>query len=161
MAIKLPALHAISNLLSDRSYIYKDLQLDIAKQTVFNPTTEELTEQNDIQVSYDIKAITNSLRNLFTTQKGQRFLFPLYGLDLRKYLFEPIDDNVGQMIGSDIVRAIKVFEPRVIVKACDVTGYPDENTYHIQLQLMLPAFSTNTTINSILDVKTQSFTFLK
>jgi phage baseplate assembly protein W len=161
VAIKLPALHTLTNQLSQRSYIYKDLTLDIKNQTIFNPTTEELTVQNDIEVSYDVKAITNSLRNLFTTQKGQRFLFPLYGLDLRQYLFEPINDNVGQMIGTDIVLAIKKFEPRVLVKACDVVGYPDENTYRIQLTLMLPAFNTSTTINSILDAKTQSFTFLK
>lgn len=161
MAIKIPVLQELSNDLSTKKYIYKDLKLDVSTDFLYDPITERVTAQNDITASHNIEAISNSLRNLFTTRKGERFLFPLYGLDLRQYLFSPISEINARAIGNEIVSTVKKFEPRVAIKKCLVVAAPDDNTYEIDLIVEIPAFKTTTTINSILDVRTAKFAFTK
>lgn len=160
MAIRITPLLEVSKTLETQRYVFKDLQLDIQKDYQYNTVTEQKIDKNDLLVSFDEQAVANSLRNLFTTIPGQRFLFPLYGLDLRRYLFEPINEITARTIGEAITRAITTFEPRVNLEACNVVGYPDSNQYEIQLILELPVFKTAYTINSVLDVKTEKFTFL-
>ncbi len=160
MAIKIPILQALSKELETKSYVYKDVQLDLVKDQAFNKNIEQNLNLNDIKVSYNREAIYNSLRNLFTTQQGERFLFPLYGLDLRRFLFEPITSVTGESIGQAITYGIKAFEPRVVLKKCLVAANEDENQYNIDIIVSIPAFDDQTTISSILNVKTQRFTFL-
>lgn len=160
MAIRISPLQEVSKHLESQRYVYKDLALDIQKDFQYNTVTEQKIDKNDLLVSYDQQAIANSIRNLFTTTPGQRFLFPLYGLDLRRFLFEPINEATARTIGETITRAITTFEPRVAIEACNVIGYPDSNQYEIELILQLPVFQTSYAINSVLDIKTEKFTFI-
>ncbi len=160
MAITIATLEALSKQTEAKKYYYKDLSFDIRKERIYNPITEQNIVQNDIQISLDYSAIRNSLRNLFTTRPGERFLFPLYGLDLTKYLFESVTKTIAELIGQDISRTIKNFEPRVTLKKCLVVANEDANTYEITIILEIPSFETPETINTILDVKTQKFLFI-
>jgi len=161
MAVKIANLEKISEQLKQKAYVYKDLHLDFSKSSYYNSTLQERIEGNDIQVSYDELAIRNSLKNLFNTIPGQRFLFPLYGLDLYQYLFEPITSFNGQLIGERIATAIETYEPRAKLQRCNVVAKPDDNEYEITLIVALPLFNTTAAINTILDVKNQSFIFLE
>ena len=161
MAIRIDQLEELSNFVEKNRYIFKDIFLDIKKRTQFSSVLEENIDQNDLAVHYDKDAIFTSLRNLFTTTPGQRFLFPIYGLDLRKYLFQPINDATARSIGMEITKAIKDFEPRVELIQCNIIGKPDDNTYEIDVVVKLPVFNTVSTISSVLDVKTEKFTFIK
>lgn len=161
MAIYLDKLQSVSDFIETKRYLFKDLKLDIEKSKQFNTVIEENINANDVDVWYDKDAIFTSLRNLFTTTPGQRFLFPKYGLDLRKYLFQPINEVTGRSIGEAISFAIKRFEPRVTLKQCNVVGKPDLNQYEIDVIVELPVFNTISTISTVLDVKTEKFTFIK
>lgn len=160
MAIKIPVLERIANLYREQTYTYKDLHLDLKKASNYDAVLSRNVDQNDVKVDFDEVAIRNSLNNLFNTRQGQRFLFPLYGLDLTRYIFEAINDTNGTSLGNIIVRTIKKFEPRVSVLKCIVFPFPDDNKYEIELTLQLPTLTTTTNINSILDARTQAFTFL-
>lgn len=161
MAIRIDKLDTLSKVIEQKRHLYKDVFLDIKKKTQFSSVTESRVDQNDITVLYDKDAIFTSLRNLFTTKPGERFLFPKYGLDLRKYIFQPINQATAQAIGSQITKAIKDFEPRVELEQCNIIGKPDDNTYEIDVIVKLPVFNTVSTISSVLDVKTEKFTFIK
>lgn len=159
MAIKISNLQQISDQYQQQRYRYKDIHLDYKSSEVFSNTLNKPLEGNDIKVDYDENAIKNSLRNLFNTKPGQRFLFPLYGLDLNQYLFEIVSERCGQLIGERIVTAIQNFEPRVTVRRCDVTAMPDDNQYDITVIVSMPEFNTSVSLNSQLDVRTQTFIF--
>lgn len=161
MAIKISNLNAISEQYKQKDYYYKDLHLDFEVSNHYSPALEASVYKNDIVVSYDENAIKNSLKNLFNTKPGQRFLFPLYGLDLNQYLFEAVTEDLGQIIGERIVTAIGDFEPRVIVQSCNVIAVPDDNLYEITLVVEIPIFNSVASINSILDTKQQSFIFVE
>jgi phage baseplate assembly protein W len=159
VAIKIGKLEKIVERYSRKEYAYKDLHLDFAKSGNFDSVLQKRINENDIEVDYDSNAIKNSLRNLFTTRPGQRFLFPEYGLSLDRYLFEAITDENAQTIGETIVRSVELYEPRVTMEKCTVIPKPDDNEYDITIIIGIPLFNTTATINSLLNTKTQTFVF--
>ena len=161
MAIKISNLEAISKQYEQKTHIFKDLHLDFEKSFEFNTTLNKRIEGNDIRVDFDEMAIRNSLINLFNTKPGQRFLFPLYGLDLNQFLFEAVSEENGQIIGEKIVTSIEKYEPRVRLQRCNVVAMPDDNQYDITIIISIPILNTTSSINTVLDTKTQSFIFLE
>ena len=161
MAIKITNLEQISEQYKQKAYYYKDLHLDFEKSSTFSTTLNRKVEGNDIRVDFDESAIRNSLKNLFNTRPGQRFLFPLYGLDLNQYLFEAVSEMNGQVIGEHIVRSIQNFEPRVTLQRCNVVAMPDDNQYDITIIVEIPILNTVASINTVLDVKNESFIFVE
>ena len=161
MAIKIANLEKISQRLVKKDYLFKDLHLDFTAAGNFDSALQRKITGNDIKVSYDESAIRNSLKNLFNTKPGQRFLFPRYGLDLNQFLFEAITADNAKIIGEAIVTAIEKYEPRVRVASVDIIPMYDDNQYDITLIISMPAFNTTASINSILDTKTQTFIFVE
>lgn len=53
-----------------------------------------------------IALIKNNLRQLLLTEKGERVMLPDYGLSLRKYVFEPLDEVTYFLIKSDILKTL-------------------------------------------------------
>lgn len=160
MAIKISNLQQLSDQYATLNFVYSDLRLDITKKTNFIAAINSPIEGTDFRLDYDESAIKNSLRNLFNTRPGQRILFPEYGLDLYRLLFEPVTDSNARILGEKIVAAISLYEPRVQVKQCNVDTYPDEQQYDINLILEFPVFNTIQTLNSRLDMQSQSFIFV-
>jgi phage baseplate assembly protein W len=159
MAIKIAKLEQVSEKFKTDEFLYKDLHLDFKKSNHIIKQTNTIVEKNDIEVDYDKNAIKNSLRNLFNTRPGQRFLFPYYGLDLYQFVFEPITESNAQLIGEKIVRTIESFEQRVVVRQCNIKAKPEDNEYDITLVVEFPVFNTVVSLNSTLDIRTQSFIF--
>lgn len=161
MAIVIKSLEAIAKQLEKQDYIFKDLHLDIAPSETFELASGSTVASNDLKASYDLSAIKNSLRNLFNTKPGQRFLFPEFGLDIYQYLFEAVSDRIAERIGNSIVSGVKRYEPRVAVKQCIITPDPDNNQYLIELILDVPIFQTNFSLNMSLDTKNETFIFFE
>lgn len=160
MAIKITGLQELSDSLSKDKFLYKDLHLDYEKQTSIEYPSYKRIERSDIKMSEDVFAVINSIKNLFTTLPGQRFLFPKYGLNPHKWLFQPLSYEVGRAIGRDISEAIVDFEPRVELKLCDVFVNYDFERYEITLKLNFLEFNLTNTLEVMLDQETKSWSFL-
>jgi phage baseplate assembly protein W len=118
-------------------YTYKDLHLDISEVDIRTGPTGQAIRGKDIQVDYDLDAILNSLRNIFKTRPGERFLVPTFGCNLDRYLFQPVSDATANSIGDEIVRAVTTWEPRVTIRVVNVTGYPDIHQYDVTISLII------------------------
>lgn len=57
----------------------------------------------------DVELIRNNLRQLLSTYKGERVMLPDYGINLNRYLFEPLDELLFQEIREDIVTNISKY----------------------------------------------------
>lgn len=112
--------------------IFVDLHLDLTVDKNLSQKNE-FKNSNDILVDYDENAIRNSLRNIFSTRKGQIILNPEFGSSLEQFLFESIDDFNANIIGNTILQNISEFEPRIEVINIRITPKPDENMYKITL----------------------------
>ena len=75
-----------------QGYLYKDLFLDLDTSVYYNKQFNKSTILKDAQGLYDENAVLNSITNIFLTAPGEKILSPEFGLDLRRYLFEPISD---------------------------------------------------------------------
>lgn len=161
MAIEIPNLQQIGNSLIAGRYLYQDLHLDYELGGVFSTFSQKVNQNNDIKVDYNELAIKNSLRNLFNTLPGQRFLFPAYGLDINKHLFESVSEENGRRVAEDIISSIKKFEKRVRVNRCDVMAFEDLNKYEIDLIIEVPSLNNSFTVYTDFDIKQQSFIILQ
>tara|TARA_Y100000034_G_C6724919_1_gene320855 strand:+ start:107 stop:553 length:447 start_codon:yes stop_codon:yes gene_type:complete len=67
-----------------------------------------------------ISAIKNNIKNLLRTNKGERYLQPNLGLNLRNYLFEQYTDDLRLQIENDILDTFEFWLPFVQVRNLDV-----------------------------------------
>ena len=63
-----------------------------------------------------ITAVKNNIRNLLSTNKGERYMQPNIGLNLRKFLFEQFTDELRLQIENDILDTLDFWLPFIQVK---------------------------------------------
>jgi len=161
MAVKIKSLERNNRTISSSpDYLYKDIALDLGQRKIFIPGYDKTIPGVDLAASFDLRAIVNSLQNLFNTLPGQRFLFPEYGLDLYQFLFEPITTTNAELIGNIMLGVIQRFEPRVNVEKIRVVTDPDNYQYNITLIIGVPSLKITTNTDFIFNVKQQSIIFL-
>ena len=85
--------------------------------------------------------IKNSITNIFLTAPGQKILSPEFGLDLRRYLFEQVNDFNAFQIQDDIQNKLPDQEPRVQLEGVSVRPIPDQHEYYITLQINVPSLN--------------------
>tara|TARA_Y100000034_G_scaffold103310_1_gene128750 strand:+ start:134 stop:589 length:456 start_codon:yes stop_codon:yes gene_type:complete len=67
-----------------------------------------------------IEAIKNNIRNLVNTHQGERLMQPALGLNLKKYLFEPvISDDTILSLQKDLTETISNWLPFVVIQKID------------------------------------------
>jgi len=130
-----------SSLMAAQNYLYADLHLDLKDSYSINNLLYQNNEVKDLEVDFDVNAIINSLRNLFTTTPGEKILNPLFGLDLRKYIFEPATIEVAERMRSDIYMQVGTFEPRVKLTDVRITVYEDANEFDIVIYFSIPSIN--------------------
>ena len=147
MAINLDFLSDQSSKVGDTSYVYADLHLDFKLQNKLS--TDYLNDtgrsHKDVKIDYDLRAIVNSISNIFNTKQGEKILNPAFGLDLRQYLFEPISEETAQEIGNDILEQVPLYEPRVILNSVDIIARENYNEYIITISITIPELNNSTT----------------
>ena len=60
-------------------------------------------------------ALTSNLILLLLTEKGERYYQPDYGVNIRKYLFEPKDGMTQSDIEEEIRQTVKLFIPQLTI----------------------------------------------
>jgi len=122
-----------------KGYLYKDLFLDLETSVYYNKQLNKSSVLKDIQGQFDENAIRNSITNIFLTAPGEKILSPEFGLDLRRYLFEPISDFSAFAIKDDIKNRLPDMEPRVTIQNVVVIPYAEQNEYRITMQIDIPS----------------------
>ena len=127
----------------NQNFTYSDLHLDLTTQQLVTNESAKVSQQRDITVDYDIGAIRNSIVNLFLTSPGDKLLNPLFGMDLRDFLFMPTSVTVAQLIKDRIVSNITIWEPRVSLTSVDVIPDFDNQQYTINMYIGIPFLQIN------------------
>jgi phage baseplate assembly protein W len=78
--------------------------------------------------------VKSNLINFFLTNKGERYLNPGFGGNLRATLFEAISTNVLDSLESQIRDQLEVLFPTLSIQELNVDSYPDENLISITLK---------------------------
>jgi len=79
------------------------------------------------------ESIKYNLINFFLTNQPERYLNPLFGGNLRKFVFEQISQNSLSSLRENIQAQLINFFPNIIVEKLDVVPNEDYNTVEINL----------------------------
>ena len=79
------------------------------------------------------ESIKYNLINFFLTNQPERYLNPLFGGNLRKFVFEQISQNNLSSLKENIQSQLTNFFPNIIVEKLDVI--PDENYNTVDINL--------------------------
>jgi phage baseplate assembly protein W len=74
----------------------------------------------------DVELVRNNLRQLLSTYKGERIMLPDYGLNLNRYLFEPLDQILFDEIREDIVLNISKYMGNIEILKLSIEGSESE-----------------------------------
>lgn len=115
-------------------------------------TFEVNPDTGDLYRNINDFAIRESLKNIMLTDLGERPFQPTLGGDIRRHLFENMDDTTAVRLRTAIEIAIHNHEPRVVLK--DLSIVPDYDNNQVSITLFY------TTINSPGLVQELPVTFL-
>ena len=74
----------------ERGYLYKDIKFDLTPEYLKGNEMYSTRQTKDFACKINKEAVLNSVKNILTTSPGEKLLNPLFGLDLRDYLFEVV-----------------------------------------------------------------------
>ena len=98
---------------------FKDIDLYLSKN--------EIT--NDINYKFDISAISQSIKNIILTTKGEKLFDPNFGGDLYSLLYESYNPLLLRVLERTLQAQIQLEEPRALVNSINITdstlGYWD------------------------------------
>jgi phage baseplate assembly protein W len=121
------------------NYLYKDLFLDIDNRVSYNNQLNRTEELKDVLGLFDIEAVKTSIANALLTSPGEKILNPEFGVDLRRFIFEPIDEDTAEDIQDDIEDNLPKWEPRINLENVFVEADEDQQEYKITLQINIPS----------------------
>lgn len=105
---------------------------DLDYQFIKNPKSK------DVYKHVDQKAIEQSLKNLFKTNKGERLFQPEIGANIKALLFQS-DADLGEIetMKESLKSLIRNFEPRILLEDLDIDFQPDKNEINISVKYTL------------------------
>jgi uncharacterized protein len=109
---------------------------------------EFVAAAGDVVMTEEQADIDASLRILFGTAAGERFLAPSYGLDLRDLQFEPLSTSVRTFVEDRIRTSVLIHEPRISVVSLQVIG-PSELDGTLRIALEYTVRATNSRFNLV------------
>ena len=107
--------------------------------------------RKDISKSIGPMAVVNSIKNLILTNHYERPFQPDIGSNVRRLLFENLDNITASTIKDEIERTIVNYEPRATVKTIHVTADYDKNGFKVYLEFFIVNQTAPIIINFLLE----------
>jgi hypothetical protein len=127
--------------LSNQDQIYSDFLTDLNPHPVSKDIVKFINE----------RAVARSIRNLLSTNKGDRLYQPDIGSDLSNLLFEQMTDGMATTISNLIYSLLEQYEPRAKIIRLSVVPKYDRNLYDINMSFMIINSQEPFTLNVALD----------
>ena len=91
-------------------------------------------------------ATKNNLINFFLTNQGERYMNPLFGGGIKRFIFEQITTDNLDFLREDINDKISIYFPNIIVDDLTVSGNMDSNQIKISLKYSILNTTSSDTI---------------
>lgn len=133
------------------------MQSPIVKEIYFSDLDTQFTQNpiNDDVVSLkNFESIKRSIRNIISTNKGERPFDPDFGSNIRALLFEPDSDLLRLAIEDEIETQIENFEPRVellTVVVSNTSEAIDSNELNVVIEFTPINSQQAVTLNVVLE----------
>lgn len=101
-----------------------------------------------VEMSSDEQDIRESLKILFGTVAGERFLEPQFGLDMQALMFEPMSTTLRSLVLDRVSTAILIYEPRIKLISLQISN-PDPSEGSLDVLLEYEVRGTNSRFNLV------------
>jgi phage baseplate assembly protein W len=85
------------------------LTMDLGSTVTGGVVNRTATQGPYFRPQTGLQLIRNNLRQLLLCDRGERVMLPNYGLDLKKYLFEPMDQTTFNLIKQEISDTLNTY----------------------------------------------------
>ena len=99
-----------------------------------------------------VELIRNNLKQLLSTDLGERVLLPRYGLNLKKYLFQPMDEELFEAIKSEILGTMSRYANNVRVLKLRVVPLDDYGLEGLQALKVVLSLQLKESDNLVFEV---------
>lgn len=127
--------------LSNQDQIYSDFLIDLNPHPVSKDIVKFINE----------RSVARSIRNILSTNRGERLYQPDIGGDLSNLLFEPMTDGMSTTIYNLIYNTLEQYEPRAKILNMAVIPNYDKNLYNVTITFMIINSQEPFTLNIALD----------
>ena len=93
------------------------------------------------------EAVISNLKNLLLTEKGERYMQPNFGTNIRKVLFDNNTEDIRESLQETIDEDIKFWLPYVKLTDIDVISSADMHSLNIKLSFKIESVGANVVIN--------------
>jgi len=93
------------------------------------------------------EAVMSNLKNLILTEKGERYMQPNFGTNIRSVLFENNTNDIRDILQDTIQEDIEHWLPYVNLTNLDVTPSADMHSLNIRLYFKITSIGANVVIN--------------
>lgn len=104
-------------------------------------------------MSYDVEAINNAIKNILMTPIGSLPGKPLFGSRLRNIIFEQMDGITEELCKRIIQEALYQWEDRIIIQNVNIDGVPEYNRYIITINYVYKDDRLNYTSQISIDLE--------
>lgn len=94
-----------------------------------------------------VELTKNNIIQFLNTEKGERVMRPHFGVDLNKYIFEPMDEILFNIMAQDIYFQVKGYFPWIEIKSFSVKinkKFSDVQGITANLSIKDPVWGINT-----------------
>jgi hypothetical protein len=94
-----------------------------------------------------IDVVKQNLKTLVLTDQGERLMIPDFGVGLKKFLFENINQTTKIQIESEVKTQVGKYMPYVEIRRVDVLEDPNmTNKLVVVISFFVPALNVNDTL---------------
>ena len=96
------------------------------------------------KMATDVELVEGGIIQILGTRKGERRMLPLFGSRLLEFIHEPLDHATCALIRFDLIEAIKMWEPRVVLdkERTKVIPFPELFKVRADMRYLMKATGT-------------------
>jgi len=133
------------------------MESPVVKEIYFSDLDTQFTQNpisDDVVSIKNFESIKRSVRNIISTNKGERPLNPDFGSNVRALLFEPDSDLLRIALQDEIETQLLNFEPRIDILTVAVTNTSeqiDSNELNVTIEFSPINSQQVATLNVVLE----------
>ena len=133
------------------------MESPVVKEIYFSDLDTQFTQNpisDDVVSIKNFESIKRSVRNIISTNKGERPLNPDFGSNVRALLFEPDSDRLRIALQDEIETQLLNFEPRIDILTVAVTNTSeqiDSNELNVTIEFSPINSQQVATLNVVLE----------
>lgn len=116
----------------------------------FTKNLDQIPGRTEIARVINENSVKESIKNLISTDRGERLFQPNIGCDIRGSLFENMTPDVIIILEENIKRTIRTYEPRCNVRDIEVVGNIENND--LSVRIVFSVINTTNTSSLTIDL---------